>query len=121
MNKFILKIIFLSLFLFLVMTRFGNAQSSLCNGSVPFCTAEGFTYSASINAGGAEDGPWYQCLSYEIPPGPPWQAPNPAWFHMRIADPGDLTYSKYQVTPNWTLILCVGGHFKILYCHVVAA
>ena len=59
-------------------------QNNFCNNSDPFCTDNGmYEFPAGVNAGSGESGPYYDCLR---------TTPNPAWYYMRILDPGDMDF-----------------------------
>jgi len=57
-------------------------QSTVCNTSEPFCTSEEISFPAGGSTENAEPGPCYDCISSYLE--------DPAWFHMRIATPGNL-------------------------------
>ena len=58
------------------------AQGTNCSTASPFCTAQGTaTFPASQNTV-APTGPNYGCLASQ---------PNPAWYYLQIATPGNLT------------------------------
>jgi hypothetical protein len=75
MKKFIYFILFICAYTSV------HSQSSLCGGSDPFCSSAAVTYPAGVDAGDAENGPDYGCLNTQ---------PNPAWFYMQLANPGDI-------------------------------
>lgn len=55
--------------------------NEFCSGSDPFCTGDIYTFPAGVDSDTAEPGPDYGCLGSQ---------PNPAWYHMRILNPGDI-------------------------------
>lgn len=78
------------------------AQSGFCNDSEPFCTADILTFPAGVNTGEAENGPEYDCL---------YTQPNPAWYHMKIAVPGDLNI-KISSNPQYDIDFICWGPFS---------
>lgn len=60
-----------------------SGQSDSCHKSLPFCTGTVYEFPAGVNTGNPESGPNYGCLGSV--------RPNPAWYHMKIKDPGDIT------------------------------
>jgi PKD repeat protein len=82
-----MKIIILlsAIFLFLLHGMI-NGQVNLCEESEPICTGPVFTYPAGTT-GSAEPGAYYGCLQTQ---------PAPAWYHMLIEDPGDITIYMYS-------------------------
>lgn len=57
---------------------------TVCDGARPFCTGITSDFPATINAGDAQIGPNYGCLT---------SVPNPTWFYMKIATAGDLIFT----------------------------
>ena len=57
------------------------SQSGICEESDPFCTSSVYTFPAGVNTGSAQSGPDYGCLG---------STPNPAWYHMKIAQAGNI-------------------------------
>lgn len=82
MNKLIL------LTVAFIILLFGGTmgQATTCAESEPICTGPEFTFAAGTT-GSAEPGAYYGCLSTQ---------PAPAWFHMLIEDPGDVTIYMYS-------------------------
>jgi gliding motility-associated-like protein len=78
---------------------FSMAQSSVCNTSDPFCTDDIMVFPAGVDAGTAESGPDYGCLSTQ---------PNPAWYHLLIANPGDITIEISSNPPQDIDFICWG-------------
>lgn len=77
-------------------------QNNLCSNSSPFCTDNGlYEFPAGVNAGVGEPGPYYSCLGTR---------PNPAWYYMRILDPGDMDIYMYS-TPKVDIDFCCWGPF----------
>ncbi len=79
-----------------------ETQNNFCNTSSPFCTDNGsYEFPAGVNAGMGETGPYYDCLRTR---------PNPAWYYMRILDPGDMDIYMYS-TPQVDIDFCCWGPF----------
>ena len=77
-------------------------QNNFCSTSEPFCTDNGlYEFPAGVNAGSGESGPYYDCLRTR---------PNPAWYYMRILDPGDMDIYMYS-TPEVDIDFCCWGPF----------
>ena len=90
---------FLSLMMdYYIQTR----QNNLCANADPFCTDNGlYQFPAGVNAGSGESGPNYNCLS---------STPNPAWYYMRIANPGNINIQMYS-EPSRDIDFCCWGPF----------
>lgn len=79
-----------------------SRQNNRCNLAEPFCTDVGlYQFPAGVNAGSGEVGPNYNCLS---------TTPNPAWYYMRIATPGNINIYMYS-TPSEDIDFCCWGPF----------
>ena len=79
------------------------AQNNLCSSALPFCTDNGlYEFPAGVDAGTGEAGPYYACLGTR---------PNPAWYYMRILDPGDMDIYMYS-TPQVDIDFCCWGPFS---------
>jgi hypothetical protein len=79
-----------------------DTQNNFCNTSEPYCTDSGLNdFPAGVNAGIGETGPSYDCLRTR---------PNPAWYYMRILDPGDMDIYMYS-TPEVDIDFCCWGPF----------
>jgi len=79
------------------------AQNNLCSSALPFCTDNGlYEFPAGVNAGIGEAGPYYSCLGTR---------PNPAWYYMRILDPGDMDIYMFS-TPQVDIDFCCWGPFE---------
>jgi gliding motility-associated-like protein len=73
------------IFIFIVLIGFGKSlfsQNNVCANASPFCTGQVMNFPAGVNAGTAQQGPYYGCLGSE---------PNPAWFFMQIANSGTMS------------------------------
>ena len=78
------------------------SQNNFCNTSEPFCTDNGlYEFPAGVNAGSGETGPYYDCLRTR---------PNPAWYYMRILNPGDMDIYMFS-TPSVDIDFCCWGPF----------
>ena len=79
-----------------------SRQNNHCADADPFCTDNGmYQFPAGVNAGSGENGPNYDCLH---------STPNPAWYYMRIANPGGMTIHMYS-TPSRDIDFCCWGPF----------
>lgn len=80
-----------------------SRQNNLCANADPFCTDNGlYQFPAGVNAGSGESGPNYNCLSTR---------PNPAWYYMRIGNPGNINIYMYS-TPGEDIDFCCWGPFE---------
>ena len=93
MKKLILHILF---FLFITDVL---AQGT-CSTALPFCTGSSYTYPASTNTP-APPGTNFGCL---------FTQPNPAFYYMEIANPGNLTIYM-STTPNRDIDFICWGPF----------
>ena len=91
------------LFLSLMMEVYNRSRdNNLCAGASPFCTDQGmYMFPAGVDTGNGETGPSYDCL---------YSTPNPAWYYMRIANPGGFTIHMYS-TPSNDIDFCCWGPF----------
>ena len=79
-----------------------SRQNNTCANADPFCTDNGmYQFPAGVNAGSGESGPDYDCL---------YSTPNPAWYYMRIANPGNINITMYS-TPSVDIDFCCWGPF----------
>ena len=79
-----------------------SRENNLCAGASPFCTDNGmYMFPAGTHSGEGEPGPDYDCLH---------STPNPAWYYMRIADPGSFIIHMYS-TPAQDIDFCCWGPF----------
>ncbi len=80
-----------------------SRENNLCELADPFCTDNGmYEFPAGVNAGSGETGPDYDCL---------YTTPNPAWYYMRIGDPGAIDIYMYS-TPAVDIDFCCWGPFE---------
>ncbi len=75
------------------------AQAGLCEDSDPFCTSNIYTFPAGVNTGNGQAGPNYGCLG---------STPNPAWYHMKIAEAGMLQIKMYSTPSKDIDFICWG-------------
>jgi PKD repeat protein len=74
--------------IFLVLLRgLVIGQNITCDTSIPICTGPTYSYPANTS-GSAEPGAYYGCLSTQ---------PAPAWLHMLVENPGDITIYMYSI------------------------
>ncbi|MBQ5548389.1 MAG: choice-of-anchor J domain-containing protein, partial [Prevotella sp.] len=87
----------------MMMDIFANSRDNAhCADAYPFCTDEGmYEFPAGVNAGSGEPGPDYDCL---------YTTPNPAWYYMKMSDPGDMDIYMYS-TPSVDIDFCCWGPF----------
>ena len=79
-----------------------SRQNNTCANADPFCTDNGlYEFPAGVNAGSGESGPYYDCL---------YTTPNPAWYYMRILNPGNIDIYMYS-TPSVDIDFCCWGPF----------
>lgn len=89
--------------------RDGNG---LCSGAYPFCTDVGiYQFPAGVDTGSGEPGPCYKS-------GGSWKGtspcltttPNPAWYYLRMDQPGNINIYMYS-TPNHDIDFICWGPF----------
>ncbi len=79
-----------------------SRDNAHCADAFPFCTDNGmYEFPAGVNAGSGETGPDYDCL---------YTTPNPAWYYMKMSDPGDMDIYMYS-TPSVDIDFCCWGPF----------
>ena len=82
-----------------------SRQNNTCANADPFCTDNGlYQFPAGVNAGSGESGPYYDCL---------YTQPNPAWYYMQIADPGNINIYMYS-TPSHDIDFCCWGPYATI-------
>jgi hypothetical protein len=97
------KLITLTLFsLFFIAAA--NGQGLMCESSEPFCTGTIYNFPAGTT-GTAQPGANYGCLATQ---------PAPAWYHMLIEDPGNITIYMYS-TPLVDIDFICWGPFADPY------
>lgn len=93
----------------LMMGSINRDGNGLCSGALPFCTDVGlYQFPAGVNTGSGEHGPCYDlnkgtaaCLH---------STPNPAWYYMRIDQPGNINIYMYS-TPSYDIDFICWGPF----------
>lgn len=93
------KYLLLSMFMFLLISAKG--QNNLCGGASPFCTGTTYNFPAGVNAGSAQAGANYGCLS---------TTPNPAWYYMQVLNPGNIEIEMHS-TPAHDIDFACWGPF----------
>lgn len=78
-------------------------QNNYCSASEPFCADNGmYEFPAGVDSGSGEPGPYYNCLL---------MTSNPAWYYLRIMEPGDMDIYIYS-TPQVDIDFCCWGPFE---------
>jgi hypothetical protein len=77
-----------------------DTENDSCHKSMPFCTGTIYTFPAGTNTQ-AQAGPNYNCLTTR---------PNPAWYHLKIENPGPIGIFMYS-TPSRDIDFCLWGPF----------
>ncbi len=91
----------------LLMGSIDKSGNGLCSGALPFCTdVEMYQFPAGVNTGQGESGPCYDlnkgtaaCLH---------TTPNPAWYYMRIDQPGNIDIYMYSTPSHDIDFICWG-------------
>lgn len=92
----------LSLTMDIINKNTPRTENDSCFKALPFCTDVGlYQFPAGVNSGQGESGPNYRCLS---------SVPNPAWYYMRIDNPGDINIYMYS-NPQKDIDFCCWGPF----------
>lgn len=92
----------LSLMMDYMMENLPRSENDSCHKALPFCTDVGlYQFPAGVDAGNGESGPNYNCLNTK---------PNPAWYYMRIKDPGNLIITMHS-EPSKDIDYCCWGPF----------
>ena len=97
-----MKKMLLVLVLIISTITYTYAQAGMCADSDPFCTSNVYTFPAGTNTGQGQPGPNYGCLA---------TTPNPAWYHMKIAEPGYLQIKMFS-TPSRDIDFICWGPFE---------
>lgn len=94
-----------SVFVFLVALKFNYSQpNTTCQNAAPFCTGTTYNFPAGVNAGSAQNGPYYDCL---------FTQPNPVWYYMQVAQSGPINIVM-QGSGNFDIDFCCWGPFNSL-------
>ena len=99
---FILGLMFLSLILHAQQA----GQNNTCETAAPFCTGTLYSFPAGVNAPAGQSGPSYGCLLTR---------PNPAWYFMRVANPGNIIIQMHS-EPGKDIDFCCWGPFTSQFC-----
>jgi hypothetical protein len=83
-----------------------DGQNYTCETASPFCTGTQYAFPAGVNAGYGQPGPCYDCLI---------NTPNPAWYYLKVANPGNLII-EMQSEPPRDIDFCAWGPFNNLNC-----
>jgi hypothetical protein len=79
----------------------GFGQNNTCETAAPFCTGTLYEFPAGVNAGVGQTGPCYGCLTTR---------PNPAWYYMKILEPGNIVIQMHS-EPSEDIDFCCWGPF----------
>lgn len=90
---------------FLISQYMLIAQSASCIGSYPFCTGTLYNFPAGVHTGVALEDADYGCLI---------RTPNPAWYHMKILEPGSISIQMHS-SPLYDIDFVIWGPFDDLY------
>jgi hypothetical protein len=94
----VMKIKFLLTGLMILSLLNSYSQGLSCGESDPFCTGTAYDFPAGTT-GAAEAGPYYGCLSSQ---------PAPAWYHMKIGNPGPITIYMHSIPQKDIDFACWG-------------
>ncbi|MDD4604237.1 MAG: T9SS type A sorting domain-containing protein [Bacteroidales bacterium] len=86
-------------------SQIGGGANDSCETALPFCTGTLYDFPAGINIPHAQIGPYYDCLT---------TTPNPAWYYMKIANPGYIKI-KMHSSPSKDIDFCCWGPFSSQY------
>ncbi len=79
----------------------GTGGNNTCETADPFCTGTLYNFPAGVNAGSGQPGPCYNCLT---------TTPNPAWYYMKVANPGNIIIYMHS-EPARDIDFCCWGPF----------
>ena len=92
----------LSVLIFVSTGAFAQiVDNNVCEGALPFCTGTNYSFPAGTSGQSAQTGPNYSCLT---------TTPNPAWYYMRIGNPGSIVIKMFS-TPAHDIDYCCWGPF----------
>ncbi|MEI7662220.1 MAG: T9SS type A sorting domain-containing protein [Bacteroidota bacterium] len=99
------------LFVLFLMTTSGlyaqiGGQNNTCETAAPFCTGTLYSFPAGVNSPPGQTGPFYSCLTTR---------PNPAWYYMKVATPGNIIISMHS-EPSKDIDFCCWGPFTSQFC-----
>jgi len=81
-----------------------SQPNTTCQNAAPFCTGTTYNFPAGVNAGSAQNGPYYDCL---------FTQPNPVWYYMQVAQSGPINIVM-QGSGNFDIDFCCWGPFNSL-------
>ncbi len=84
----------------------GAGANNLCETADPFCTGTLYSFPAGVNAGTGQVGPNYGCLLTR---------PNPAWYYMKVDNPGNIIIQMHSEPPK-DIDFCCWGPFTSQDC-----
>lgn len=84
----------------------GQGGNKFCETAAPFCTGTLYSFPAGVNAGSGQSGPNYGCLLTR---------PNPAWYYMKVGNPGSIIIEMHSV-PGKDIDFCCWGPFYSQNC-----
>jgi hypothetical protein len=105
-NRYTLLILILGFLPELLHAQLRDGQNYTCETALPFCTGTQYAFPAAVNAGEGEAGPCYNCLI---------NTPNPAWYYLRIANPGNIIIKMLSQPPR-DIDFCCWGPFDSPQC-----
>lgn len=94
------KLLYTIIVLFIQISAYTQAPTTTCATAQPFCTGTTVNFPAGVNSGNAFTGP-YNCLG---------TSPNPAWYYLEIANPGNLDITM-QSSPLVDIDFILWGPF----------
>lgn len=90
----------LTITILIQLGAYSQAPTATCATAQPFCTGTTVNFPGGVNNGNAFTGP-YNCLG---------TSPNPAWYYLEIANPGNLDITM-QSTPLLDIDFILWGPF----------
>ncbi|MFZ4520649.1 MAG: T9SS type A sorting domain-containing protein [Bacteroidales bacterium] len=84
----------------------GGGNNSTCETAAPFCTGTLYSFPAGVNSPPGQIGPSYGCLTTR---------PNPAWYYMKVANPGNIIIQMHS-EPSKDIDFCCWGPFPSQDC-----
>lgn len=89
-----------------VYPQSGGGGNTTCETAAPFCTGTLYSFPAGVNSGSGQSGPNYGCLL---------TTPNPAWYYMKVKNPGNIIISMHS-QPAVDIDFCCWGPFTSQNC-----
>lgn len=84
----------------------GGGSNDSCETAAPFCTGTIYSFPAGVNSGSGQLGPSYGCLTTR---------PNPAWYYMKVDNPGNIIIQMHSI-PSEDIDFCCWGPFPSQDC-----